>query len=254
MAPEELKQALRAAAVDFASAQQLALDTSHSSAAIFQRLEDAFCADSFSAITRNPEWFNRTQKAHSNVPGAFEMQSSNSSDALLMNIFCHPALTSWEGVRELLGFVPIEPLFGIPASVEKRGTTGDRTEIDMAIGDVFVEAKLTEADFTEKPRAEVERYTQFPEVFDPALLEMRDGRYCNYQIIRNILAAAQHGKRHVLLCDARRSDLVRAYYQTLCCVRSEAIRATCRVVFWQELKRVVGANLADFLERRYAIS
>ncbi|HEX3009700.1 MAG TPA: hypothetical protein VHO90_18995 [Bacteroidales bacterium] len=48
------------------------------------------------------------------------------------------------------GIQALNPTFGVKALVEKEGTYGDMTEIDMAFSDDFVEAKLTEEDFTER--------------------------------------------------------------------------------------------------------
>ena len=59
----------------------------------------------------------RLKKDHTKVQNAYEMQSSNSSDALLMNIFCHPKLNSWKGIRNLFGVSDIKPEFGIQGLV-----------------------------------------------------------------------------------------------------------------------------------------
>lgn len=181
------------------------------------------------------------------------MQSSNSSDALLMNLFCHPLLVSWKGVHKVLGFKPTNPNFGFKALVEKQGTNGDKTEIDMDIGNYFVEAKLTEGDFTDKDVFEVNKYTKFNQHFHVNCLSTHNGCYQNYQIIRNLLAAIQHKKRHMLLCDERRPDLVRSYMETVSCLRDQHVRKKCRVVFWQELQRACGKDLSLFLNTRYGI-
>ena len=181
------------------------------------------------------------------------MQSSNSSDGLLMSVFCHPRIASWKGVSDFLGFRPVARKFGGLAVVAKSGTEGDRTEIDLAVDEYFVEAKLTETDFTDSPVSNVRRYEQFASCFVIDSLRVRNECYCNYQVIRNVLAAAQHGKRHMLICDGRRSDLVREYFATVSCVRDEQVRMKCRVVFWQEIVRVAGEELATFLDARYGI-
>ena len=62
----------------------------------------------------------------------------------------------------------------------KQGTEGDATEIDLAIGDCLVEAKLTEKDFPEKAAPEVLRYTHLQERFHVDLLTQRNGHFENY--------------------------------------------------------------------------
>jgi hypothetical protein len=181
------------------------------------------------------------------------MQSSNSSDALLMNIFCHPQLVAWKGVADLLGYVPADPVFGLMARVAKQGTDGDATEIDLAIGDCLVEAKMTEKDFTEKAIPEVLKYTHLQERFHVDLLAREKGCFQNYQVIRNLLASIQHRRKHVLMCDERRPDLVLRYMATVSCLRDPADRLNCRVVFWQDLARACGKGLRDFLATKYGI-
>jgi len=88
----------------------------------------------------------------------------------------------------------------------------------MAIGNHFVEAKLTEADFTDKDVADLQKYKNFGLHFHTDCLPIHSDRYQNYQIIRNLLAAIQHEKRHMLLCDERRPDLARRYMETVCCL------------------------------------
>jgi hypothetical protein len=253
MHPDELKQSLRQSALDWARERGFDVDASPRSAVLFKNVGNAFCPASFDAISKSTHWRARTKKPHQNIANVMEMQSSNSSDALLMNIFCHPMLASWKGVADVLGFKPVNPVFGFKALVEKEGTNGDTTEIDMVIGNHFVEAKLTEADFTDKYVAEVQKYKSFYLHFHTDFLPIHNDRYQNYQIIRNLLAAIQHEKRHMLLCDERRPDLARRYMEMVCYLRDQQVRKSCRVVFWQELQRACGQDLASFLYTRYGI-
>jgi len=253
MHPTEFKNILRQSALSYAKEHGFDVDTSHKSAVIFKNEANAFCPTSFNFISKNADWLARTKKPHQNVADIMEMQSSNSSDALLMSIFCHPKIASWKGVRDILSFEPVNPIFGFKALVEKEGTNGDMTEIDMAIGDHFVEAKLTEKDFTDKNVADVMKYKNLSLHFHADCLQIHNDRYQNYQIIRNLLAAIQHGKRHMLLCDERRPDLVRRYMETVCCLQNQHQRRSCRVVFWQELQRACGKDLGSFLNSRYGI-
>ncbi len=101
------------------------------------------------------------------------MQSSNSSDALLMSIFCHPEVASWKGVSNLLGCAVGSPEFGFLANVAKAGAAIEGTEIDMVLEDSFVEAKLTETDFTSKTKSEVEKYRDFATFFHTEISFLR---------------------------------------------------------------------------------
>ncbi|MDY6839613.1 MAG: hypothetical protein SWH78_16745, partial [Thermodesulfobacteriota bacterium] len=92
MNPDTLKQELRRCALVFSKRRGLLVDDSHSSAIIFRNIADNFHPESYTNITMHSDWNARTKKRHQNVPDAKEMQSSNSSDALLMNIFCHPSV------------------------------------------------------------------------------------------------------------------------------------------------------------------
>ncbi len=96
-----------------------------------------------------------------------ELDSSMSSDALLMNIFCTPGVAESPALRRALGADGDEPpLFGWKARVPLRNGHFDRTEVDMRLGTLLVEAKLTEGDFQTKAAAVVESYRDFDEVFD----------------------------------------------------------------------------------------
>lgn len=251
--PSELKICLRDFAKEYAKERGLPIDTSHSTAIIFLNLKDNFEPESFERIYNNKEWYERTQKKHPNVKDAFEMQSSNSSDALLMSIFCHPRISKWKGVSNALGVNVTNPIFGFKPYIPKTGGRFDSTEIDIALDEVFIEAKLTETDFTQKSAFIVEDYEGFLNVFHKNHLKLRGNKYENYQVIRNILAAIQYDKRHILLCDERRPDLARSYFETVNCIRDITIRKRFRVVFWQEIQRGCGVRLNEYLKIKYGI-
>ncbi|MDD2276944.1 MAG: hypothetical protein PHP56_10475 [Smithellaceae bacterium] len=253
MYTNELKQSIRQSSLEYAREHGFDVDSSPKSAVIFKNLSDTFHPASFDAIKKNIDWFARLDKHHQNISNIKEMQSSNSSDALLMNIFCHPKLATWEGVADILGFYPLKPTFGEKPKIYKEGTDGDMTEIDMSLCDTFVEAKLTEEDFTDKDISEVLKYKNFKMHFHVDYLPIHNNRYQNYQVIRNLLAAIQHKKRHILLCDERRPDLARCYMETVCCLKDPHNRKNCRVIFWQEIKRACGDDLGSFLCSRYGI-
>jgi hypothetical protein len=253
MNSDTLKQEIRRASLTFAQKRNLPIDDSHSSAVIFRNLSDSFHPESFASINNRPDWRERTTKAHQNVPGTLEMQSSNRSDALLMNIFCHPDARRWKGIKNLIE-EPLDSItFGFPGQVRISGGNPDSTEIDMAIPGIFCEAKLTESDFTQKRAEVVERYDSLQRAFHVGALPRLGDSYDNYQIIRNLLASVEQNRKHILFCDERRPDLVRRYMATVLCLRDIEHRKKCRVVFWQELASACGDSLREWIEEKYGM-
>jgi len=135
---------------------------------------------SYAAIVSNPDWLRRFDKIHAQgraLPKAEsgrrwrELDSSMSSDALLMNVFCDLAVRNSSGVRRTLGIENlVEPSFGWKARVPLASGRFDRTEVDMRWGSLLVEAKLTESDFQTRAARIVEGYRDFDEVFHRDLL------------------------------------------------------------------------------------
>ncbi len=220
-----------------------------------------FLPATYAAILKNDNWRRRLAKAHSQARAALprtrawkELDSSNSSDALLMNVFCCPATLRDGRVYGLLGVEPGSvPEFGFKARVPLANREFDRTEVDMRFGNLLVEAKLTESDFQTREIEVVQAYRDFAEVFERRSLPRVDGRYLSYQLIRNVLAAHATGRAFCVLCDGRRPDLVQAWYEVMRCVRDAELRVRCKVLTWQELATVLPSRLQDFLEEKYGI-
>lgn len=143
-------------------------------------LHGNFYDAAYAAITTRPEWMRRFDKIHAQrraLPKAEsgrrwrELDSSMSSDALLMNVFCTPGVTESPSVLDALGVDDNSPpLFGWKARVPLANGRFDRTEVDMHWGSLLVEAKLTEGDFQTREARIVESYRDFDEVFDRELL------------------------------------------------------------------------------------
>jgi hypothetical protein len=223
-----------------------------------------FLSPTYGAIHNNPLWARRLRKAHTSARTALprndrgfwsELDSCNSSDALLMNVFCTPGIFDDRRVGLLLGIDDgTIPEFGFRARVPLVDGKFDRTEVDMRLGLLLVEAKLTEADFQSRERGMVEKYRDFAEVFDRKELPVSgDMRYQSYQLIRNVLAAEANGCAFCVLCDARRPDLLRAWYEIMRAVRPVELRLRCKVLTWQELAQVLPRRLQNFLEEKYGI-
>lgn len=221
-----------------------------------------FIPASYRAILGKPQWHKRLRKIHAQgrrcLPAGDgpwrELDSSVSSDALLMNIFCYPRVTSR---TDVCGVLAIEqgsrPQFGFRPRVPLLSGTIERTEIDMKLGNVLFEAKLTEADFQVQNAELVEGYRDFREVFACRQLPRIGKSYVSYQLIRNILAAYALDLDFCALIDARRPDLIEDWYAAVCSVRSAELRVRCKVLAWQELAGCLPAALQSFLNVKYGI-
>ena len=62
------------------------------------------------------------------VEGMLEMESSNSSDALLMNVFCHPHISEWKGIRDVMGNSLDQIRFGVNGDVLYRTGRAERNQ------------------------------------------------------------------------------------------------------------------------------
>jgi hypothetical protein len=201
-----------------------------------------FISASFRAILRRPLWRKRLEKVHSqgrrSLPARNdlwrELDSSLSSDALLMNIFCYPCVIRRREVSSILGLETWDfPEFGFMPRVPLISEAVERTEIDMKLGTMLFEAKLTEADFQIQRAELIEGYRDFKEVFECRQLPRAMRKYRSYQLIRNILAAHALNLDFCTLLDDRRPDLLEDWYSVVRCVRSATLRA-----------QVQGLNLA----------
>lgn len=265
-----LRTALRDSAHDWASAQGLAYYTSRGQqpTVLFERARDDqshgnFHPDAWRAIMAEPGWFARLEKPHSQAQAlppekaatARELDSSNSSDALLMNCFCFPGAV--ERISAALG-LPVEgrahpPEFGFKARLPLTDGSEDATEIDMRIGPTLFEAKLTEKDFTSRPSAHVLRYRDLPVHFEVPALPSDGTEIGGYQLIRNVLAAAHHNANLIVLLDQRRPDLLEEWWRVHSAIKSTSLRLRCSFRTWQQVAMASPAPLLEFLSSKYGL-
>ena len=222
-----------------------------------------FISASYRALQRRPQWKRRLMKVHSQADRALpksdciwkELDSSMSSDALLMNIFCYPGVTKRRELSWLLGTELGEvPEFGFRPRVPLASGFVERTEIDMKLSSVLFEAKLTESDFQSQNAAIVEGYRDLNDVFEVGILPRRGQEYVSYQLLRNVLAAYALDLSFCVLLDARRPDLIEDWYAVMRCVRRMDLRTRCKVLTWQELAPALPSSLQCFLELKYGIA
>lgn len=221
-----------------------------------------FLDASYREMLRNPAWERRMQKVFTqgrrSLPAAErrwrELDSAHSSDALLMNIFCHPLTLETAAVRSLLGIdFSCTAAFGVRVRVPFEDGNADRTEVDLALGDLLVEAKLTESNFQTAPHRLVRRYRDLDEVFDVDLLPATESSVFCYQLIRGTLAAFAQRASFCVLADARRPDLTELWYLVMRAVRPFELRHRLKLLTWQELAEALPAELQGFLAEKYGI-
>ena len=224
-----------------------------------------FIDAAYRRICANPAWAARLTKphtakrqakrtgSHEEIRAWCELDASTSSDALLMNIFCYPRVFT-PRLCTLLGVeAGTQPEFGYHPCLELDRKLKDRTEIDMRLGNLLVEAKLTEADFQFAPYRLLERYPHFDALFDREALTLTLRGVAGYQLIRGILAAHAEDARFCVMLDARRPDLIEAWYAVIRAVRTYEMQSRLRLLTWQEIAATVPATLTKFLDAKYGI-
>jgi hypothetical protein len=221
-----------------------------------------FLAASWTRICAHPAWRKRLAKNYTAsrfVPRAgdrrrFELDCAASSDALLMNIFCYPKVLHRPALCALLGIEPgLEPEFGFRPSIPRLHGHIDRTEIDMRLGNLLIEAKLTEGDFQRAPLRLLARYPSLNDVFDVERLPVANGSVQSWQLIRGVLAAHACDASFLVFCDRRRPDLIDRWFAVMGTVSSSALRTRLGLLTWQEIAATLPARLQRFLSEKYGI-
>src|SRR3954452_24538737 len=155
-----LRHELRERSALFVKKHRLAAQFSYGSApvVVYEPTVDRhgnFIDASYRAICENATWRKRLDKVHTSARVSLpktdrkwsELDSCNSSDALLMNVFCYPGVADDPRFLNALGVErPEPPVFGLRARVPLADGKFDRTEVDLKLGDLLIESKLTETD------------------------------------------------------------------------------------------------------------
>jgi hypothetical protein len=221
-----------------------------------------FLPAAYKRILQQPAWKTRLAKVYTGsrfLPRKAdrtrgELECANSSDALLMNIFCYPGILRRQGVCSLLGISPgIQAEFGVRPGIPLKNGAQDRSEMDLKLGDLFIEAKLTEGDFQTARCDLVHRYHDLDRVFEVDRLPMRKGKYRSCQLIRGALAAHASGASFAVVCDQRRQDLIDDCFEVMSAVASAELRCRMSVVTWQELAQTLPRKVRAFLAEKYGI-
>ncbi len=222
-----------------------------------------FLPASYRAICARPEWKKRLEKSYTAgkwVPRAWErnrceLDCASSSDALLMNVFCYPRLLWRPAICAFFGIeAGLDPEFGFKPRIPLLNRRTDQTEVDMRIGGALIEAKLTENGFQTASTKLLNRYRDLLEVFDIADLPIVGDTVHSYQLIRGTLAAYAGNCSFVVICDGRREDLIRSWFEVMRAVRSYTFRNSLKLLTWQEIAAAAPPTLRHFLARKYGIS
>jgi len=172
-----------------------------------------------------------------------------------MNIFCYPQITSHPQIVGALGTSPTDiPEFGFKPRTPLSSGRSDNTEIDMKLGSLLIEAKLTESDFQVAHPRLVQRYRDFDTIFKTSELPMRNGKHLGYQLIRGTLAAYAMNCCFCVICDARRPDLIEVWFKVLRAVLPCHLRCNLKLLTWQELADSLPPELQAFLASKYGIA
>jgi hypothetical protein len=221
-----------------------------------------FLPASWARISGNPAWRKRLTKSYTAsrfLPRTqdrrrFELDCATSSDALLMNIFCYPRALIRPALCALLGIEPgLTPEFGFRAAIPLANGRTDRTEIDMRIGPLLVESKLTEGDFQRAPLRLLSRYRDLHEVFETEQLPIRNEAVDSWQLIRGVLAAHATSGSFFVFCDRRRPDLVDRWFEVMRAVTDSSLRTRLGILTWQEIGATLPQKVRKFLDEKYGI-
>ena len=222
-----------------------------------------FLTASYKRILQQPGWKARLAKVYTGsrfIPRKAdrrrgELECANSSDALLMNIFCYPGILRRAALCSLLGIEPgIQPAFGFKPRIPLKNGGHDRSEVDLKLGNLLIEAKLTEGDFQRARCDLIHRYRDFDAVFDVNRLPMRKEKYCSSQLIRGALAAHAYGASFAVVCDERRQDLIDDCFEVISAVLNAELRCRMSVVTWHELALAMPPKVRIFHVEKYGIS
>jgi hypothetical protein len=267
----KLRNELHDQALQWATAKSIPyyLSLGQSPTVLFLTADDGsshggFHSDSWRAITANDAWASRLKKVAARANAlplemratAKELDSSNSSDALLMNCFCFPdavpRIMKGLGLWESTGSTAL-PEFGVKARLPKTQNREDATELDMKIGSYIFEAKLTESDFVSEPIELPREYVDFVSVFDESALRVVGSKVEGYQLIRNVLAAFHLKASLIVLLDQRRPDLLQEWWSVHAAIKDAPLRLRCGFRTWQQVAAASPPSLAAFLLGKYGI-
>jgi len=226
------------------------------SAFIFSNVSMSFYQPSFAEVIKNPDWVKRINKKHTHFKdGTLEMQSSNSSDAILMNIFCNPSISMNDSLKKYLDIKisnsQRDIVFGWNPEFENESNKKP-TEIDMKIGNHIFEAKLTENSFTKKNVDVLMKYPLINEIFFFKKIEVNQNKQVkNYQLFRNIITAYKYNFKFTILIDETRLDLIKEINNVKEIIKDEDLKARINFMTWQGIVKAFDNEFKNFMKTKY---
>ena len=220
-----------------------------------------FLTASYKRILQQPGWKARLAKVYTGsrfIPRKADRRRARARMRKQLRRAAHEHLLlsrdpAPRGSGSLLGIEPgIQPAFGFRPRIPLKDGAHDRSEMDLKLGNLFVEAKLTEGDFQTARCDLIHRYRDFDSVFDVNRLPMSKERYRSCQLIRGALAAHAHGASFAVFCDQRRQDLIEDCFTVMSAVKSAELRCRLSVVTWQELAFAMPPKVELFWRRNTA--
>ena len=262
----ELRRELTLRAIAYAQRHNLPHFLSKGGTVFFEPYLDAtgvtchgnFFAPSYQVIRHDPDWaalLNHGVTNANTIPRlkqgmAMETDSSCSTVALTMSLFCLPELQ--EALETLLQTQRARPLFAGEGKGGNKRKRNRQLEPDVILGggQVCLWAVLAESLTGAITIAELEQNPALHRYADCQRLAVSGGIVRYADVLKMYLAAQQQGARFVLLADQRRQDIARAYRRVM-----QAARAgdNCRLITWQELAAAMPAAAQKYMFEKYGI-
>ncbi len=156
-----------------------------------------FCDASYNMIYKNPTWagcLKKTLVHRNSLPlykqsVASELDSSSSSSALLMNIFCYPDIFSSARLFSMFGIDGLTAVFNKHVPLQKKDGFHESVNIDMIMGDNrYISAALTQSGFSERRKEDMYLYSSFDDIFDSDALPQTSASFLGSNVLRSIMA------------------------------------------------------------------
>jgi hypothetical protein len=217
-----------------------------------------FFAPSYQIIRHDPEWAGMLNHGVANANAiprlkqgvAMETDSSCSTAALAMSLFCLPEIN--EAVASILKVEAGRPRFAgeIKSSGRRKKSREFEPDIILNGGGVYVWAVLTESLTGAMTVSELEQHPSIQRFADLNRLAVSGGIVRYADVLKMYLTAQQNNARFVLIIDQRRQDLAKAYRKIMQAAKSSDIGS---LLTWQDLAKVLPGDAKAFVQQKYGI-
>lgn len=225
-------------------------------------LHGNFLPETYFTVGKKPVWAKLLRKQYqyrNSLPlfrqgGARQVDSSSSTEALLINVLCHPAMHQNRELLDILGVEAYVPSFAAKCGLKRKAGSDHAFEAHAILSnELIIEAALSETNFCERPKAYIESIEGFFDAFDDFALPQSKFSYMNSRLIQAILYARLKGMGFVLLLDARRPDLLDAFRKVQASIKDQDVKGRIHVFTWQSIVDTLPEDLSAFLMEKYGI-